>query len=64
MADRKYILTIVRDEPNPSYEPEQYKRFNGPHDMCSERISTREVSAAITEEEFDVIKQALLKVWK
>ena len=59
---RRYVLSITRQEPNPKYtETDSAMRGYGP--VQSEMLDTREVSATITEDEFNIIKQALIKVW-
>lgn len=63
MSERRYVLSIERHDPNPKYVPDVRDRYmTGERDP--EYIQVREVSATITEAEFDIIKQALLKVWK
>lgn len=64
MSTRSYELTIIRKEPNPNYDPVR-RGITYSQDMIqTEELIIREVTARITEDELDIIKQALLKVWK
>ena len=62
MSERKYHLTIVRSDPNPNYDPDERHRNMG-FTVSMPTIEARELVAAITEDELNVIKQALIKVW-
>ncbi len=58
VSTRKYVLSITREEKNPSYIEDS--RYNM---GTSQFIQIRELYATITEEELNIIKQALIKVW-